>query len=79
MLISQKLVKSNLSWYDYRSDSTFGKFDFIIAVHFDSIEKLAHFVNSELSKVKGVIRTETHIKLLLSKITSIIGIFLTSA
>jgi len=39
--------------------SSVGKFDFIIAVHFESIERLTYFVNSELSKVAGVISTET--------------------
>ena len=56
--IARKLVGHSPIYFVANS---IGKFDFIIAVHFDSIEKLAHFVNSELSKVKGVIRTETHI------------------
>jgi len=38
---------------------TIGTFDIIIAVHFYTIEQLAHFVNSELTKVKGILSTET--------------------
>lgn len=36
-----------------------GRFDIVIAVHFDSIGKLAHFVNSELIMTKGVVVAET--------------------
>jgi len=39
----------------------FGRFDIIIAVHLDTIEKLTHFVNSELTKVKGILSAETMI------------------
>lgn len=37
----------------------FGRFDIIIALHFDTIEKLTYFVNSELTRVKGIVSTET--------------------
>ncbi|MFC1990784.1 Lrp/AsnC family transcriptional regulator [Chloroflexota bacterium] len=36
-----------------------GTFDIIIAVYFDTIERLTHFVNSELTNVKGILSTET--------------------
>ncbi len=38
---------------------TLGGFDIIISVYFDTIEKLTQFVNSELSKVEGILSTET--------------------
>lgn len=37
----------------------YGTFDIIIAVHFYDIDSLAHFINSELTKIKGIISTET--------------------
>jgi len=36
-----------------------GRFDIIIAVHFDTIDKLTYFVNSELTRVEGILVTET--------------------
>ncbi len=36
-----------------------GTWDIIIAVHFDTIDNLTHFVNSELTKISGIKRTET--------------------
>ncbi len=36
-----------------------GRFDIIIAVHFDTIDKLTYFVNSDLIRVKGILSTET--------------------
>ncbi len=36
-----------------------GRFDIIVAVHFDTIQKLTYFVNSELTRIKGVLNTET--------------------
>ncbi len=36
-----------------------GRFDIIIAVHFDTIDRLTYFVNSELTRVKGILSTET--------------------
>jgi len=36
-----------------------GRFDIIIAVHFDTIERLTYFVNSELTIVKGILSAET--------------------
>lgn len=36
-----------------------GRFDIIIAVRFDTIDRLTYFVNSELSRVKGILNTET--------------------
>jgi Lrp/AsnC family transcriptional regulator, regulator for asnA, asnC and gidA len=41
--------------------SSFGKFDFIIAVYFDTLEKLTQFVNSELTLIPGIQSTETMI------------------
>lgn len=41
--------------------SSFGKFDFIIAVYFDTLEKLTRFVNTELSLMPGIQSTETWI------------------
>jgi len=38
-----------------------GRFDIMVAVHFDTVEKLTHFVNSELTRVKGILSTETMI------------------
>jgi len=38
-----------------------GRFDIIIAVNFDTIEKLTYFMNSELTRVKGIRSTETMI------------------
>jgi Lrp/AsnC family transcriptional regulator for asnA, asnC and gidA len=38
-----------------------GMFDIMIAVHFDTMDKLTYFVNSELTKVKGISSTETMI------------------
>ena len=36
-----------------------GTFDIIIAVQFDTIERLSSFVNSDLNSIKGVLSTET--------------------
>jgi len=36
-----------------------GRFDIIISVYFDTIDKLTYFVNSDLAKVKGILFTET--------------------
>lgn len=36
-----------------------GRFDMIIAVHFDTVDKLAYFVNSELVGIRGVVNSET--------------------
>jgi DNA-binding Lrp family transcriptional regulator len=36
-----------------------GTFNIIIAVYFDNFDSLAHFVNSELARVKGILSTET--------------------
>jgi len=36
-----------------------GMWDIMIAVHFDSIDKLTHFTNSELTRIRGVLSTET--------------------
>lgn len=36
-----------------------GTWDIMIAVHFDTIDRLTHFASSELTKVGGVLRTET--------------------
>jgi len=36
-----------------------GRFDVIIATHFDTIDRLTYFVNSELVRVKGILSTET--------------------
>lgn len=38
-----------------------GRFDIMIAVRFKSMERLTYFVNSELPKIKGILRTETMI------------------
>jgi DNA-binding Lrp family transcriptional regulator len=38
---------------------TLGRFDILISVYFDTIDKLTHFVNSELTKIKGILYTET--------------------
>lgn len=38
---------------------TLGRFDIIIAVHFDTIDRLTYFVNSELTRVKGILSAET--------------------
>lgn len=38
---------------------TLGTYDFIISVYFDTIDRLTYFVNSELSKVKGIRFIET--------------------
>lgn len=40
---------------------TLGRFDIIIAVHFDTTDKLAYFVNTELARVKGILNSETWI------------------
>jgi len=37
----------------------YGTFDIIIAVRFSDIDSLTYFVNSELSKIKGILSTET--------------------
>lgn len=36
-----------------------GRFDIIISVYFDTIDKLTYFVNSELTNVRGILSTET--------------------
>lgn len=36
-----------------------GRFDVIIATHFDTIDRLTYFVNSELVRVKGILSAET--------------------
>jgi len=38
---------------------SFGRFDFIIDIQMDTFETLAHFVNSELTSIKGIQKTET--------------------
>ena len=38
-----------------------GRFDIIIAVRFESMDRLTYFVNSELPNVKGILSTETMI------------------
>jgi len=38
-----------------------GTFDILIAVQFDTMDRLTYFVNSELTKVKGILGTETMI------------------
>lgn len=43
----------------YLVTATLGRFDFIISVFYDSIDKLACFVNSELTKIKGIYAVET--------------------
>lgn len=37
----------------------YGTFDIIIAVHFSDIDSLTYFVNSELTKIDGILSTET--------------------
>ena len=39
--------------------ATLGRFDIIIAVYFSSIDQLSHFVNSELTGIKGINTVET--------------------
>jgi Lrp/AsnC family transcriptional regulator, regulator for asnA, asnC and gidA len=41
--------------------SSFGKFDFLIGVHLDTIENLTEFINSELTAIPGIQSTETMI------------------
>jgi len=36
-----------------------GKFDIIISVYFDTIDRLTHFVDYELTKIRGILFTET--------------------
>jgi DNA-binding Lrp family transcriptional regulator len=36
-----------------------GIFDIMIAVYFDTIDRLSYFVNSELTRIKGILSTET--------------------
>lgn len=36
-----------------------GRFDIIIAVHFETIDQLTYFVNSELPGIKGIMNSET--------------------
>jgi len=36
-----------------------GAFDIIIAVHFHTMDRLAHFANSELTAIRGILNTET--------------------
>jgi len=36
-----------------------GEFDIIVAVHFESIEELTYFVNSQLARIRDIQRTET--------------------
>jgi len=38
-----------------------GRFDIMIAVRFESVDRLTYFVNSELPKIKGILSTETMI------------------
>lgn len=45
----------------YFAAFSLGRFDIIIAVHFDTIDQLTHFVNSELAGVKGVVSSESWI------------------
>lgn len=35
-----------------------GTFDIMIAVHFDSMERLTHFINTDLAKIEGISGTE---------------------
>lgn len=39
--------------------ATLGRFDFIIAVYFNSIDELSHFVNTVLTRIKGINVVET--------------------
>jgi len=39
--------------------SSFGKFDFIIAGYFDTLDKLTRFVDTELNRIPGIQSTET--------------------
>jgi DNA-binding Lrp family transcriptional regulator len=43
----------------YFAAYSLGRFDIIIAVHFDTIDKLSHFVNSELLGMQGIVNLET--------------------
>ena len=43
----------------YLVAATLGRFDFMIAVYFSSIDQLSHFVNSELTGIKGINMVET--------------------
>ena len=54
--VAQQLV-NNPSVYFVAVAS--GRFDIIIASFFDTISKLAYFVNSELTKINGICATET--------------------
>jgi len=54
--VARKLV-SNPSVYF--AAATLGRFDIMIAVFFDTIDKLADFVNSELTKINGIRAAET--------------------
>jgi len=54
--VARKLI-SNPSIYFVAA--TLGRFDFIIAVYFNSIDELSHFVNSVLTGIKGINVVET--------------------
>jgi len=56
--VTQELVKHPSVYFVAYS---LGTFDIIIAVEFYTIESLTFFANSELSRIKGVLRTETMI------------------
>jgi DNA-binding Lrp family transcriptional regulator len=54
--VARSLVENPLIYF---VAYTLGRFDIIISAYFDTIDKLTHFVNSELTKVRGIRSIET--------------------
>lgn len=54
--VAQELIENDSIYFVALS---LGKFDIMIAVSLDTIDRLAHFVNSELTSVAGILYTET--------------------
>lgn len=57
-LVARELVENPSIYF---VASSFGKFDFIIGVYFDTLERLTDFVNSTLARIPGIQSTETMI------------------
>ena len=56
--VTHKLIEHRSIYFVAHS---LGTFDIVIAAHFDIMERLTYFVNSELAKVEDILNTETMI------------------
>ena len=54
--VARTLISNNSIYF---VAATLGRFDFIVAVYYSSIDQLSHFVNSVLTGIKGINMVET--------------------